>query len=809
MIVLGIILFLFVMLVIPARANSEEKEKLVKQIDVRVKVYSDKNVFPSPPISLTLRMTAPNLVEKVETIYFSALDYQFLSLRTLRYAKYFLDKGDMPKANKYIEKADRYYRLATSLQRDSLTVLQSTISAAEWMVVYKASRTALGFTATGLGVASSTLFDIGTLYTDYLLDTSVMPIKKAKKNLIAKAISGALLRFTGASDLIGDAVKHGWGSSRAFPILQKIMGSSDFKDAVLKEFMRLGGDVGDYVARKTIEEALERIIRGTITPSFSKDEPIVESKTVYDVIEKDDKRSQANTGTEKQSKDLSPEDKNKFSAKQLDNGVIFDDDFSVAIVKIQRYPTKTIIWLAFRKISEDWRPVRKKLRLRIIDYRQNKYETYFEINGGIFSLKGEPPDLGDLPPGFTWITWVEIRKIPEIAPIAKIEIENFDLDFKKPKLPDLGFEIKPEQLLSPGEEIQMDKHLSFQVGNLLVKDEFPGSFGREKEFDITLPLMVRNNDYNARSMAKLVIGALLEDGRFIPPSTRGWEGPEIQALSTENYNIRICIGFEKDLGGVISIPHLLLLYKYPFPTTGYQFYRFVPISPELKHRCLEIKNSHLVLESAKAKLDRWCSENMSHLRGFQINDYAIVGRNIWAIGSRPVYTGPARVIHSSDGGNSWNVLWKHDKMVLKKVHFLNEEEGLIATKTTILETSDGGRTWNVLLTVGHIPVLAIARIEDFVVEGNKSTSVRLTGWMGEVIKTTDGGKTWYLVGRGGPKLRTQDGGKTWQKVEATESTPVEVPSPTPTKEKEPDKQMEKQMEKTVKSLLDRLLKKKR
>ncbi|MCK4791088.1 MAG: L,D-transpeptidase family protein, partial [Desulfobacteraceae bacterium] len=255
-----------------ATLGLEEKEKLVQQIDVRVKLYSDKNVFPPPPISLTLRMTVPHLVKKVETIYFSALDYQFLSLKSLRYAKYFLEKGDIPKANKYIEKADRYYKLATSLQRDSLAVLQSTISAAEWMVVYKASRTALGFTATGLGIEASIIFDIGTLYTDYLLDTSTMSVEEAKKNLIAKAISNVLLRFTGTTEFVGDAVKHGWGSSRAFPALQKIMGSSEFKDAVLKEFMRLGGDVGDYVAKETIEEVLARIIKGGIEEEPEKKE---------------------------------------------------------------------------------------------------------------------------------------------------------------------------------------------------------------------------------------------------------------------------------------------------------------------------------------------------------------------------------------------------------------------------------------------------------------------------------------------------------------------------------------------------------
>ncbi len=283
---LGMALFLFEMIVMPARADSEQKKKLIQQIDVRLKVYSDKNLLPSLPISTTLRMMAPDLVEKAESIHFAAFDYQFLSLKSLRYARYFLDEDDMFQTSKYIEKADRYYKLATSLQKDSLAVLQSTISVAEWMVVYKASRTALGFATTGLGMGASTLFDIGALYTDFLLDTSIMPLEEAKKNLITKAISKTLLRFIGASDFVGDTIKHGWGSSGAFSELQKIMGSSEFKDAALEEFMRLGGDVGDYIARKAIEEVLTRIVRGVSAPSSSVDEPIIESKTPYDIIEK-------------------------------------------------------------------------------------------------------------------------------------------------------------------------------------------------------------------------------------------------------------------------------------------------------------------------------------------------------------------------------------------------------------------------------------------------------------------------------------------------------------------------------------------
>jgi len=260
---LEMILFLVGILLVPARADSEEREKIAQQIDTRLKGYSNKDRLPPPYISLTLRITAPDLIKKVENIYFSALDYRFLSLRSLHHAEDFLNEGDISKANKYIEKADRYYKLAIAIWKDSLAVLDSTYSAAEWIVVYKASRTALGFTTVGLGVAAAA-FDTAILYTDYLLDKSMMPLEEARKNLIAKAISNALLRFTGISEVVGDMVKHGWGSSRVYPVLQKIMGSSEFKDAVLKEFMRLGGDVGDYAARKMIEEVLESIVKGSI-----------------------------------------------------------------------------------------------------------------------------------------------------------------------------------------------------------------------------------------------------------------------------------------------------------------------------------------------------------------------------------------------------------------------------------------------------------------------------------------------------------------------------------------------------------------
>jgi len=261
----------------PSEAQNQPQDnytpsEMARQIETRMKAYADPGPFPFPPISTTLRTTAPDLVEKVEAPYFSSLDYQYLSVRLLRFAKGFLNEGNLIKAKEYFEKATRYYKLARALWQGSYDVLDKAYDAAQWIVVYQASKTALGFAipgalgeaAKGLGVAGSTIFDIGTLYTDYLLDKSIVSQQEARKRLIFNAIAFTLVKFTGIAEASGDVVKHGWGSSRAYPVLQKIIGTSEFKDAVLKEFMRLGGDVGDHVSQKVIEEVVEMLVSGAV-----------------------------------------------------------------------------------------------------------------------------------------------------------------------------------------------------------------------------------------------------------------------------------------------------------------------------------------------------------------------------------------------------------------------------------------------------------------------------------------------------------------------------------------------------------------
>jgi hypothetical protein len=202
------------------------------------------------------------LVEKADSLYFAALDYQFLAVKCLRYANEFLNKGDISKADKYVAKAEKYYRLALALRRDSQTVLDGTYSAAQWTVAYEASKRALGFAVAPLGPVASILNDTGSLWTDYLLDSSSIPVEEARKNLLLNTISTFL--FRDLKESVGDNLKHTWGSSGVYSKVREIMGSSAFKDKVLKEFMRLGGRAGEYAAEQVVDEVWTRLANSAV-----------------------------------------------------------------------------------------------------------------------------------------------------------------------------------------------------------------------------------------------------------------------------------------------------------------------------------------------------------------------------------------------------------------------------------------------------------------------------------------------------------------------------------------------------------------
>ena len=110
---------------------SRSQTSLLAKIDRLLKIFADPTAFPTPSPSPTLRITAPALIEKAESLHFAALDYQFLACRLLKLAKQHLAVGDSAKAEESVGNAHRCYQVATALRRDSQAVLDGTYSAVE------------------------------------------------------------------------------------------------------------------------------------------------------------------------------------------------------------------------------------------------------------------------------------------------------------------------------------------------------------------------------------------------------------------------------------------------------------------------------------------------------------------------------------------------------------------------------------------------------------------------------------------------------------------------------------------------------
>ena len=97
--------------------------------------------------------------------------------------------------------------------------------------------------------------------------------------------------------------------------------------------------------------------------------------------------------------------------------------------------------------------------------------------------------------------------------------------------------------------------------------------------------------------------------------------------------------------------------------------------------------------------------------------------------------GPAGIMHTTDGGESFEMIWTNDTLVMTDIEFASDQLGLIATKEGyLLKTFDGGEHWDVL------PLAPGTELHDlFFLDSN-------TGYCGgndgTLFKTTDGCVTW-------------------------------------------------------------------
>jgi len=119
-------------------------------------------------------------------------------------------------------------------------------------------------------------------------------------------------------------------------------------------------------------------------------------------------------------------------------------------------------------------------------------------------------------------------------------------------------------------------------------------------------------------------------------------------------------------------------------------------------------------DSVLERLEQWLWQNRYAISEFgsfgyaldlAVMDIAVIGKQAWAVGYLQGIGGYGHILHSSDGGNTWEIQWKSSTYGPDpfEVEFANETEGWVAANKVILHTADGGTTWNVKDSVWRLP----------------------------------------------------------------------------------------------------------
>ncbi len=104
-------------------------------------------------------------------------------------------------------------------------------------------------------------------------------------------------------------------------------------------------------------------------------------------------------------------------------------------------------------------------------------------------------------------------------------------------------------------------------------------------------------------------------------------------------------------------------------------------------------------------------------------------QNWWAADFK---TNSAVLYKTTDGGQSWTQATSQTFSFVRKIHFFNAQEGLLADNSGLHRTNDGGATWNLIST-------APAYLSDLhVLNENTLLCTMLTS----VLYSTDGGQNW-------------------------------------------------------------------
>lgn len=123
----------------------------------------------------------------------------------------------------------------------------------------------------------------------------------------------------------------------------------------------------------------------------------------------------------------------------------------------------------------------------------------------------------------------------------------------------------------------------------------------------------------------------------------------------------------------------------------------------------------------------------------KLNDiYFADTNNGWIVGDS------STILHSNDGGQSWQTQLCPVNETLKAVDFINEKTGWILSQNHILKTTDGGKNWE----IKYRDSLWVWPFGDLQFVNDKIgfvACIRSPLLFGTVFKTTDGGESWNNI----------------------------------------------------------------
>lgn len=104
----------------------------------------------------------------------------------------------------------------------------------------------------------------------------------------------------------------------------------------------------------------------------------------------------------------------------------------------------------------------------------------------------------------------------------------------------------------------------------------------------------------------------------------------------------------------------------------------------------------------------------------------------WAFGQNGI------IMHTNDGGNSWEYQYNNPGRNFKSAYFINENEGWVVGWSQIMHTIDGGVSWE---DQTRPPFIGDLTDVYFI---NPDTGF-LVGWNNQIHRTSDGGQTWQNI----------------------------------------------------------------